>query len=74
MFLFYYYGSLQSNGIYLLDLLFHSHLKPIVFTSSATAIPHVAIVPGPISLRGGVIGPVNASAFATIFHGIFGIQ
>src|SRR5919107_778799 len=78
------YGPLHSNGICLLDLPFHSHLKPIAATSSATAVPHVATVPGPTSLPGGlsvctrfpggVIGPVNASALATIFPGISALQ
>ena len=78
------YGPLQSNGICLLDLAFHSHLKPIASTSLATALLHVATVPDPTSLPGGlsvctrlpvgVIGPVNASAFATTFPGISALQ
>ena len=47
------YGPLQSNGICLLDLPFHSHLKPIASTSLVTAFPHVATVPGPVSLPAG---------------------
>lgn len=68
-----FYGPLQSNGICLLDLLFHSHLKPRASTSLVTALPQVATVPGPTSLpgalmvctrlRAGVIGPLKASAF-----------
>jgi hypothetical protein len=78
------HGPLQSNGISLLDLPFHSHLKPIASTSSVIALPHVAVVPGPVSLPGalivctlfpgGVIGPDNASAFATILPGISALQ
>src|SRR5918992_4280293 len=78
------HGPLQSTGICLLDLPFHSHLKPIASTSSAMALPHVATVPGPVSLPGalivctrlpcGVIGPVNASAFATTLPGISALQ
>jgi hypothetical protein len=49
------HGPLQSNGICLLDLPFHSHLKPIASTSLAMALPHVATVPGPVSLPGGLI-------------------
>jgi hypothetical protein len=53
---FVYYGPLQPNGIYLLDLPFHSHLKPIALsTSFEIAFPHVAVVPGPTSLPGGLI-------------------
>jgi hypothetical protein len=61
----------------LLDLPFFSHLKPIASTSSVIAAPHVATVPVATSLPGalrvctlfpgGVIGPVSASAFASIF-------
>src|ERR671910_51744 len=78
------HGPLQSNGICLLDLPFHSHLKPIASTSFITAFPHVAIVPGPVPLPGvlivctrlpgGVIGPDSASAFATTFPGISALQ
>jgi hypothetical protein len=44
-------------------------------TSSVIAFPHVAVVPGPVSLPGALIvctliGPDSASAFATIFPGI----
>src|SRR5215208_3086632 len=77
-------GPLQSNGICLLDLPFHSHLKPIASTSSSIAFPHVATAPGPVSLPGGlivctlfpvgVIGPDSASAFATTFPGISALQ
>jgi hypothetical protein len=49
------YGPLQSKGMCLLDLLFHSHLKPMASTSSVIAFPHVATVPGPTSLPGGLI-------------------
>src|ERR687891_415165 len=49
------HGPLQSNGICLLDLPFHSHLKPIASTSLAMALPHVATVPGPVSLPGALI-------------------
>jgi hypothetical protein len=49
------HGPLQSNGICSLDLPFHSQLKPIASTSSAMALPHVATVPGPVSLPGGLI-------------------
>src|SRR5918995_6136092 len=65
-------GPAHSNGMCLLDLPFHSHLKPIASTSLAKALPHVATVPGPVSLPGGlsvctllpggVMSPVNASA------------
>src|SRR5919206_4782542 len=82
--IFFVHGPLQSNGIYLLDLPFHSHLKPIASTLSITAVPHVATAPGPTSLPGGlrvmtrlpggVIGPDKASAFATTFPGISALQ
>jgi hypothetical protein len=78
------YGPLQLNGICLLDLPFLSHLNPIASTSSATAVPHVATPPGSTSLPGGlivctllpwgVVGPVNASAFATTFPDISALQ
>src|ERR687892_1468363 len=78
------HGPLQSTGICLLDLPFHSHLKPIASTSSVIAFPHVAVVPGPTSLPGGlivctllpggIIGPDRASAFATTFPGISALQ
>src|ERR671925_2326683 len=91
MFIFHYntesiYGPLQSNGICLLDLpfLFHSKRTSGALTSSATALPHVATVPGPTSLPGGlsvctrlpvgVIGPAKGSAFATTFPGISALQ
>ncbi|HEX2067432.1 MAG TPA: hypothetical protein VHF08_01900 [Nitrososphaeraceae archaeon] len=65
----------------LLDLPFHSHLKPIASTSLVTVLSHVAtVLDGPTSLPGGlrvcthlpagVIGPVKASAFAITFPGI----
>src|SRR5215210_7263969 len=77
-------GPVQSNGMCLLDLPFQSHLKPIASTSSAKALPHVATVPGPVSLPGGlrvctllpcgVMGPVNASALATTLSCISALQ
>jgi len=68
----------------LLDLPFHSHLKLNASTSFVIALPHVATVPGPVSLPGalivwthlpeGVISPVRASALAITFPGTSALQ
>ena len=51
----------------LLDLPFHSHLKPKASTSLVIAFPHVATVPGPVSLPGALIVctrlPANTPTF-----------